>query len=61
VIKTVNEQGAKVFINMCGTTKLAMPPGWSKGQVPAEVRRRLPSAAGTMVPSALLCAMQLGC
>ena len=38
VIKTANEQGQKVFINLCGTNKLPLPPGWVKGQVPAEVR-----------------------
>lgn len=40
VIKTANEQGQKVFINVCGTAKLPLPSGWTKGQVPSEVRRR---------------------
>ncbi|KAL4856090.1 PIH1 domain-containing protein 1 [Chlorella vulgaris] len=53
VIKTVNEQGAKVFINMCGTNKLAMPPGWSKGQVPAEVKHHLESRQGGEAPPSM--------
>ena len=39
VIKTANEQGQKVFINVCGSAKAPLPAGWTKGQVPAEVRR----------------------
>lgn len=39
VIKTANEQGQKVFINVCGSAKLPLPGGWAKGQVPPEVRR----------------------
>lgn len=43
MIKTANEQGQKVFINVCGSAKLPLLGGWAKGQVPPEVRLVQPS------------------
>ncbi len=33
VIKTVDDAGRKVFINVCGSTKIPAPGGWTDGQV----------------------------
>lgn len=50
VVKTANEQGQKVFINVCGSAKMPLPPGWSRGgAVPPEVRRQ--RAASASCPS----------
>eukprot|EP00887_Chlorella_sp_A99_P003490 scaffold7.g3490.t1 len=49
VVKTADERGRKVFINVCSSDKVAMPGGWAGGEVPAEVRRALeagPAAGG---------------
>lgn len=44
VVKTLNEHGSKVFINVCGSNKVGMPGGWSEGKVPPEVRQHLEAA-----------------
>ena len=41
VVKTVDEAGRKVFINVCGSAKVPAPGGWKPGQVKPW---RLPSA-----------------
>ena len=41
VVKTVDEAGRKVFINVCGSAKVPAPGGWKPGQVK---RTDLPSA-----------------
>ena len=33
VVKTVDEAGRKVFINVCGSAKVPAPGGWKPGQV----------------------------
>ncbi len=33
VIKTVDEKGRKVFINVCGSSSVLAPGGWKNGQV----------------------------
>lgn len=41
LVKTANEQGQKVFVNMCGSAKMPLPPGWTRGgAIPPEVRRQ---------------------
>lgn len=35
VIKTVDEKGRKVFINVCGSSSVLAPGGWKNGQVKA--------------------------
>ncbi|GAB4815474.1 hypothetical protein N2152v2_002520 [Parachlorella kessleri] len=44
VVKTVDENGAKVFINVCGSPKLALPGGWADGKIPEEAKRHLEKA-----------------
>ncbi|EFN57014.1 hypothetical protein CHLNCDRAFT_143682 [Chlorella variabilis] len=60
VIKTANEQGQKVFINLCGTNKLPLPPGWVKGQVPAEVKRHLEVGRGGEAPPCMRFPLSMG-
>ncbi len=56
VIKTSNEKEQKVFINVCGTSKLPMPPGWVKGQVPDEASGTTQAAfSKLLVLAATLC------
>jgi hypothetical protein len=54
VIKTVTVRGAKVFINVCSTSKMPLPLGWEVGQIPPEVRplgpRAAPPKAGATSP-----------
>lgn len=33
VVKTLDEQGRKVFINVCSSPKVGMPGGWEDGKV----------------------------
>ena len=33
VVKTVDEAGRKLFINVCGSAKVPAPGGWKPGQV----------------------------
>ena len=35
VVKTVDSEGRKVFINMCGSPQVAPPGDWQQGQVQA--------------------------
>lgn len=41
VIKTANEAGQKVFINVCGSPKIAAPGNWANGLMPEEVTKAL--------------------
>jgi len=41
VVKTQDEGGGKVFINMCGHQKIAAPGNWANGKVPDEVQQAL--------------------
>jgi hypothetical protein len=63
VIKTVDDKGGKVFINICGSDKVA-PPGarWVDGQVPEEVQRALDQGneADEAAQQALRCPISLG-
>jgi hypothetical protein len=40
VIKTTDEAGRKVFINMCGHAKVAAPGNWANG-MPEEIQSAL--------------------
>ncbi|PRW57842.1 Cyclic nucleotide-gated ion channel 1 [Chlorella sorokiniana] len=60
VIKTANEQGQKVFINVCGSTKLPLPGGWPKGQIPPEVKQHLEGGLGGDAPAAMRVPLCLG-
>lgn len=44
VVKTTDDAGQKVFINMCGSPKIAAPGDWSKGAIPEEVSKALENA-----------------
>ncbi|BDA47531.1 probable PIH1 domain-containing protein 1 at N-terminal half [Coccomyxa sp. Obi] len=44
VIKTVDEKGRKVFINVCGSSSVLAPGGWKNGQMSEEVRTALERA-----------------
>ena len=35
-MKTQDETGRKVFINVCGSDRVAAPGNWSNGRVPQE-------------------------
>jgi hypothetical protein len=37
----VDDSGHKVFINMCSSTKVAAPGGWTTGQIPEAVKTAL--------------------
>ncbi|KAK3275296.1 hypothetical protein CYMTET_16565 [Cymbomonas tetramitiformis] len=37
VVKTQNDEGRKIFLNMCGSDKLPAPGNWQTGKVPEEV------------------------
>ncbi|CAG9462092.1 unnamed protein product [Pedinophyceae sp. YPF-701] len=41
VVKTVDETGRKVFVNMCGSEHVPAAGDWSGGQVPLEVQEAL--------------------
>eukprot|EP00798_Chlamydomonas_sp_ICE-L_P025828 gene25828-11504_t len=41
VVKTVDDTGRKVFINLCGSDKVAAPGNWYNGRVPDEVKSAL--------------------
>jgi PIH1 N-terminal domain len=41
VIKTSDDTGRKVFINMCGSTRVAAPGSWERGTVPETVQTAL--------------------
>ncbi|KAK9828426.1 hypothetical protein WJX81_006839 [Elliptochloris bilobata] len=45
VVKTVDDAGHKVFINLCGSSKIPAPGGWQHGQVPLSVKEALAAAA----------------
>ncbi|EIE23612.1 hypothetical protein COCSUDRAFT_41800 [Coccomyxa subellipsoidea C-169] len=44
VIKSVDEKGKKVFINVCGSPSVLAPGGWKNGQMSEEVRTALERA-----------------
>lgn len=61
VVKTANEQGQKVFVNVCGSTKMPLPPGWARGgAVPPEVRQHLEAGRGGEAPPAMRFPMSMG-
>jgi hypothetical protein len=41
VVKTSDDAGHKVFINMCASSRVAPPGGWTVGQVPDSVKSAL--------------------
>jgi len=41
VVKTADDGGRKVFINMCGSSKVAAPGNWQNGKMPEEVEKAL--------------------
>eukprot|EP00873_Tetraselmis_striata_P015838 jgi/Tetstr1/436102/TSEL_024950.t1 len=63
VIKTADDKGNKVFINICGSDKVA-PPGakWEEGKVPEAVQRALDQGddADADAQQALRCPISLG-
>lgn len=53
-MKTHDESGRKVFINMCGHLKVAAPGNWAGGKIPEEVAAALENADN--LTSAEVCA-----
>ena len=45
VIKTHDDTGRKVFINVCGDKKIPAPGNWKEGKVPDEVKNALEDLA----------------
>eukprot|EP01025_Chloroclados_australasicus_P032781 TRINITY_DN3328_c0_g1_i1.p1 TRINITY_DN3328_c0_g1~~TRINITY_DN3328_c0_g1_i1.p1 ORF type:complete len:426 (+),score=53.08 TRINITY_DN3328_c0_g1_i1:107-1279(+) len=41
VVKSSDENGRKVFINVCGSDRVAGPGGWQDGKIPDEVQQAL--------------------
>mmetsp|Transcript_5182 Transcript_5182/g.9866 ORF Transcript_5182/g.9866 Transcript_5182/m.9866 type:complete len:426 (+) Transcript_5182:169-1446(+) len=41
VVKTKDDTGRKVFINVCGSPKIPAPGNWDNGKVPAQVQEAL--------------------
>ncbi|KAL4425454.1 hypothetical protein ABPG75_009470 [Micractinium tetrahymenae] len=61
VVKTANEQGQKVFINVCGSAKMPLPPGWARGgAVPPEVKQHLEGDQSGDAPPAMRFPMSMG-
>eukprot|EP01024_Parvocaulis_polyphysoides_P003919 TRINITY_DN11017_c0_g4_i1.p1 TRINITY_DN11017_c0_g4~~TRINITY_DN11017_c0_g4_i1.p1 ORF type:complete len:291 (-),score=42.60 TRINITY_DN11017_c0_g4_i1:51-881(-) len=41
VVKTSDENGRKIFINICGSDRVSTPGGWEDGKIPDDVKQAL--------------------
>ena len=44
VVKCKDDNGRKVFVNMCGSAKVAAPGGWEEGRVPDDILQQMEQA-----------------
>ena len=44
VVKSFDDNGRKIFINMCGSDRVPAPGNWEKGKIPEDVAKKLEQA-----------------
>ena len=44
VVKCLDDNGRKIFINMCGSDKVAAPGSWEEGKIPDNIAEKLDKA-----------------